>query len=67
MTKQLASPTFEFVTTTEAGQLLRLSAKSVRRLIAQDHLPAVRIPTPNGKGEWRIDKRDVLALLMGVR
>ena len=56
-----------FLTTAEAGELLRLTAKSVRRLIAGKHLLAVRIPTPNGKGEWRIDKRDVLALLMGPK
>ena len=63
-----ASPSSsEFLTSAEAGKLLRLSPKSVRRLIAQGHLPAVRIPTPNGKGEWRIDKRDVLALLMGLK
>ena len=67
MTNRPSLPRLEFLTTAEAGQMLRLCPKSVRRLIAQHDLRAVRIPTPNGKGEWRIDRRDVLALLMGLK
>ena len=67
MTDQMTPPRLEFLTTAEAGQMLRLCPKSVRRLIAQHDLRAVRIPTPNGKGEWRIDRRDILALLLGLK
>ena len=57
----------EFLTVREAAALMKLSSKTIRRLIKETALPATRIPTTKGEGRWRIDRRDVIAMLPGVK
>jgi excisionase family DNA binding protein len=48
----------EVITATEASQLLAVSSRTVRRLIAGNELPAIR-RLPGRGGDWLLYRRDV--------
>jgi excisionase family DNA binding protein len=51
----------EFLTVAESSERMKLSTKTIRRMIADKRLKAAMV----GR-QWRIDERDVLRLLMGL-
>jgi excisionase family DNA binding protein len=47
---------------TETAEELGCSTVTVKRLIKAGTLPAIRLPSPKGRGHLRIDRRDVKVL-----